>query len=75
MRLAAFASEAHFFEQYFTFSQSRSHFFLQAISRLQWAQGLVGRWWLGTNMSFGGEQTSVWQWYHAAQWCVLLLIL
>jgi hypothetical protein len=28
-------------------AQSRSHFFRQANSRLQWAQGLVGRWWFG----------------------------
>jgi|GEM_PF-2884841 len=33
--LPAFAAAAHFFEQYFTRSQSRSHFFLQANARLQ----------------------------------------
>ncbi len=43
-RIPAFAAAAHVFEQYFTRSQSRSHFFLQANSRLQYAQGLVGRW-------------------------------
>lgn len=41
-RLSGFAAAAHFFEQYFTRSQSRSHFFLQANSRLQCAHGLVG---------------------------------
>lgn len=40
---AAFAAAAHFLEQYFTCAQSRSHFFRHANSRLQWAQGLVGK--------------------------------
>ena len=39
----AFAAAAHFLEQYFTCAQSRSHFFRHANSRLQWAQGLVGK--------------------------------
>lgn len=46
--LAALAAEsapffAHALEQYFTRSQSRSHFFRQVKSRLQTGQVLVGR--------------------------------
>jgi hypothetical protein len=38
-----FAAAAHFFEQYFTCSQSRSHFFRQAMGRWHCTHGLVGR--------------------------------
>jgi hypothetical protein len=42
-RVSALAAAAHFFEQYFTRSQSRSHFFRQAKSRLLWGQVVVGK--------------------------------
>lgn len=42
-RSGGLAAAAHFLEQYFTRSQSRSHFFLHANSRLQWAQGFLGK--------------------------------
>jgi len=37
------AAAAHFFEQYFTLAQPRSHFFLQANGRVQWAQVFLGK--------------------------------
>lgn len=42
-RLPGFAAAEHFFEQYFTRSQSRSHFFRQANARMQWGQVFEGK--------------------------------